>query len=352
MIPSHKVQLNDEASVSNSVILLHDRMTIPSARILRDSGEMIAPVTLARCGIMLYKAKELGAIAAHLPPEKVCRVRTRPEVLFDQATIDSCRSIPLTVTHPKDDVDISNNKELQKGFLEGLPSADGTHLVGHVVINDGATIKLVDAGYDQVSLGATCELEVCTDGEADFDKVSIKANHFAIVRNARAQTTRIGDSGEEIGIVDRTVYEALEAERDALKDKTVTLEQRLVDAESVRLTDEQIQTMVEERVESRMNMLTNIARLGDGYVDMDFSGQTDSQIRRTVVAKLLDADVSSKSDAYIEARFEVALEDAGSVTLSDALSISMQHTSKEGVVERKPSPRDEALQRRKERYNK
>ena len=146
------VNLNDEETVE-SVVMFADRQTIQSARVLRDSGEMIAPVTIARAGDMLYKAKELGKDFADLPPDQVVRVTTPAEVLFDEATIELCRSMPVTVGHPKDDVSLANNKLLQKGFLEGLPSPDGSHLSGYVVLNDADTIKLVDSGVDQTSWG-------------------------------------------------------------------------------------------------------------------------------------------------------------------------------------------------------
>ncbi|WJN63916.1 putative prohead protease [Erwinia phage Farigoule] len=345
------VILNDEESLNaDEIVLLGDKATISSARILRDSGEMIAPVTIARTGIMLYKAKELGPVAAHLPPEQVCRVRTKPEVLFDQATIDSCRSAPFTLGHPKDDVNLANYKELQKGFIEGLPEPDGSHLSGYVVVNDQATIKLVDSGVDQVSMGHASILVPADDAEADFDKTTIRCNHVALVRRGRAQTTRIGDSGEEIEIVDKAQLDLVEAQRDELKTKVETLTTKLADAESARLSDEEITKLVEERAAARLDLLTQIAKLGDEYVQMDFSGKTEMEIKRMVVAKLRDADMSDKSDDYVTGRFEIALEDCGEITLSDALSASL--SAPEEKKEKKLSPREEALARRQARFNK
>lgn len=345
------VILNDSEAVDQKeVVLLEDKQTISSARILRDSGELIAPVTIARTGIMLYKASELGEVAAHLPPDKICRVRTRPEVLFDSATINSCRSAPFTVGHPKDDVSLENNKELQKGFIEGLPTPDGSHLSGYVVVNDSATIKLVDSGVDQVSMGHASILVPCEDDEADFDKTTIRCNHVALVRRGRAQTTRIGDSGEEIEIVDRSQFEAVEAQRDELSVKVETLTAKLADAESTRLSDEEVQRLVDERVKSRLVLLTQVAQLGDEFVKMDFTGKDEMEIKREVLSILRDADMSEKSDDYVNVRFEIALEDGETVSLSDALSTSLQ--SGDPKEEVKPSVRDEALARREARYSK
>ena len=350
---SNMVMLFDEDSVGQ-VVLLGDKATISSARTLRDTGEMFAPVTIARTGIMLYKAKELGSVAAHLPPEQICRVRTKAEVLFDQATIDSCRSLPITVGHPKDDVDINNNKELQKGFLEGSPTPDGSHLAATLVLNDKQTIALVDAGVDQVSLGHNAELVVCNDEEADFDKIKIVANHVAIVRRGRAQTTRIGDNGEEIEIIDKAQYDVLEAQRDTAIAEVAVLKQKLADEESARLTDEAIKAEVEKRCNARMELLVNIAKLGDEFAQMDFSGKSDKEVKVMVVNKLYDKDFSDKSEDYLNARLDSAFEGEGGVTLSDALAVSMQTLSDEELKAKEPrkSLREEALERRAQRYNK
>lgn len=346
------VQLNDEDTVGE-VVLLTDKATLTTRR-LRDSGELLAECTIARTGIMLYKAKELGEIAKHLDPEKICRVRTKPEVLFDEATIEGCRSIPVTIGHPKDDVSISNNKELQKGFIEGRPVPDGSFLAATLVLNDADAIRLVDSGVDQISLGHNARLEVSTDDEADFDKVKIVPNHAAIVRRGRAQTTRIGDSGEEIAIVDKATFDIVEAERDDALSKIGVLEQKLADAEAAKLSDEAINAEVEKRCVARTNLLIEVAKLGDSVDGLDFSGKSEIEIKRLVVNKLHDKDFSDKSNDYIEARFDAALEDSSSVTLGDALNQSILHDSDEDAQQkkRKPSIVDEALARRNARYNK
>lgn len=344
------VQLNDSETIAAELTLLADRQTISSSRILRDSGEMIAPVTLARTGIMLYRAKDLGDLFSDKDPNATIRVMTTPEVLFDAATIESCRSIPLTIEHPKDDVDLTNNKELSKGFVEGAPSADGSHLSGHVVINDSAAIKLVDSGVDQTSLGHKAKLER-VDNHPDYDclKTTIRANHLAIVRRGRAQTTRIGDSGEEIQIVDKTLYDSLEADRDNLKGKVDELTTKLADAETNKLSDSDIDKMVSERLESRGKLLADVASVTDITLK-DVDGMSELEIIRLAVSKLSDSDMSDKSEDYLRARLDIALEDAGEVTLSDALSNSMLHDGKNQEEERKPSIVEEARARREARY--
>ncbi|HEI0612402.1 TPA: DUF2213 domain-containing protein [Escherichia coli] len=347
------VTLYDEETVTSSVVMFEDRQTIQSARILRDSGEMIAPVTIARTGVMPYMAKELGPDFADLPPNQVVRVMTPPEVLFDSATIELCRSAPVTVGHPKEDVSLANNKELQKGFIEGLPLADGSHLSGFIVLNDEATIKLVDSGVDQTSWGHSAVVERRAGEGYDAIKTKITAvNHLAIVQRGRAQTTRIGDSGEEVVFVDQALFDTVEAERDSALSKVATLEQKLADSEKAKLSDEAIQAIVDERVKARSELLLSVCKLGDEFAAMDFTGKSEKEIKREVVSKLHDADLSAKSDDYIDVRFEIALEDCDTVGLSDALSASILKSHEAEENAKKPNAREEAIARREQRYNK
>lgn len=345
------VTLNDEESVAETIVMFCDRQTISSARTMRDSGEMIAPVTIARTGDMLYKAKELGPQFADLPPDQVVRVTTPPEVLFDAATIELCRSMPVTVGHPKEDVSLANNKELQKGFLEGLPLADGSHLGGFIVLNDKSAINLVDSGVDQTSWGHDAVLrrdEV--NGVVSATKTKITSvNHLAIVQRGRAQTTRIGDSGEEIAIIDQATFDVLEAEKDSLVLQVAQLNQKLEDSLAAKLTDEEMSKLVDERVKTRLVLLTEVAKLGDEFAAMDFAGKSELEIKREVVTKVHDRDVSTKSEDYIQALFDTALSTPQEITLSDALSTSILNDKPE---EKKPSAVDEAKARRQARYNK
>lgn len=347
------VSLNDSGeSPSEELVLLGDRSTISSSRILRDTGEMIAPVTIARTGIMLYKAKELGGLFNDKDPESVVRVMTKPEVLFDKNTIEACRSIPLTIKHPANDVNIKNNKELQKGFLEGVPHQDGSALAGYVVINDSDAISLVDSGIDQVSLGHKSRLlRVDDNAEYDCEKLTIIPNHIAIVRSGRAHTTRIGDSGEEISIVDADVHAVAVAERDAALEKVKLLETKLSDALSSSLSEDDISKLVEDKAKSRLNLLTQISYLGDSVKGLDFSGKDEAEIKRMVVTALSDKDMTNKSDVYISTRFEIALEDSDEnvVTLSDALAKSLSSTQEPS---KKPNAAEEAKARRAARYTK
>ncbi|MFZ4217053.1 DUF2213 domain-containing protein [Enterobacter ludwigii] len=422
IIQSVEVMLRDSDEVSAELLTLGDKLDIPSTkREFRSSGEMIAPCTIARTGVMLYKAKNLGQLFSDRDPESIVRVMTTPEELFSAASIESYRSCPITFKHPKDgkgndvDVTLENNKELQKGMLEGLPVRDGDDLSGTVVINDQDTINLVDDGCDQLSSGQKALVVRVTGKGWDAEKRNIRANHIAIVPRGRAQTARILDSGEEIfedddiplpddGKTSPTPpkpestpptppkelnladVDMLQAELDEYKvkhDKVVkannelsvklhdaeesltttyaqltsansqieALKVQLANEKAKNVTEEEFQRRVEDHAAGRIELLSQVAKLGDNFDGLELRNKSDVDIKREVLTRLHDSDFSDKSSEYINARFDMALTDSEEITLSDALSSSMLSGS-DPEKKKYKNPALEAKARRQEKYNK
>lgn len=81
----------------------------------------------------------------------------------------------------------------------------------------------------------------------------------------------------------------LEAERDALQGKVLT------------------DAALDARVQARADLLATAKAIHD----VDYTGKSDAEVRKTVVvAKLGDAAVAGKSEAYLDARFDILVEDA------------------------------------------
>src|SRR5690606_22691033 len=90
----------------------------------------------------------------------------------------------------------------------------------------------------------------------------------------------------------------LQAERDDLKAK------QLSDAD------------IDARVKARADLIADAKRIADA----DYSGKSDADIRRAaVVAKLGDAAIKDKPDAYIAARFDILLEDTSKDPVRSAM---------------------------------
>jgi hypothetical protein len=198
-ITSAMMCLHDEADVMR----LNDKLSVPTEREFKATGQMIAPCIIARTGTMQYKAKRLSPLFDHLDPESMVTVGTSEAELFSQATIDSARSAPITMGHPSADVSTENANELMKGHLEGAPTRLGDELSGIVVLNDADTIAIVKAMKDELSIGQDCKLVLADAGDemggvpVQAWKTNIVINHVAIVPKGRAGTAKIADTAEE-----------------------------------------------------------------------------------------------------------------------------------------------------------
>lgn len=323
-------------------VLFQDKLNIPTQRKFKDSGQMIAPCSIARTGVMSYLAKECGDAFKDRDPMSIVKIATLAEDLFCKDSIESYRSAPITVGHPEDDVNTENSKDLVKGMLEGLPLRDGELLSATLVLNDADAISITKQSDSQLSSGHTARLVLCDAAVTGYDakKTHIRCNHVAIVSRGRAGSeVRIADAdavaeegfvepvfdaeGNEVKpvevpaavvpavVVEPVAAEVVEPVAVALGDAaalaievaqlTVKLEDAQAEIKTLKLID--IDTLVQERLE----LVSNVLKLADGIV---VTGKSAMELKREVVAKCRDADMTGKSDAYIEARYEVLLEDA------------------------------------------
>lgn len=323
-------------------VLFQDKLNIPTQRKFKDSGQMIAPCSIARTGVMSYLAKECGDAFKDRDPMSIVKIATLAEDLFCKDSIESYRSAPITVGHPEDDVNTENSKDLVKGMLEGLPLRDGELLSATLVLNDADAISITKQSDSQLSSGHTARLVLCDAAVTGYDakKTHIRCNHVAIVPRGRAGAdVRIADAdavaeegfvepvfdaeGNEVkpvevpaavvpdAVVKPVAAEVVEPVAVALGDAaalaievaqlTVKLEDAQAEIKTLKLID--IDTLVQERLE----LVSNVLKLADGIV---VTGKSAMELKREVVAKCRDADMTGKSDAYIEARYEVLLEDA------------------------------------------
>jgi hypothetical protein len=320
------VRFGDEATAS---IQFNDKLQMPTKRKYKISGQMIAPCSIARTGIMEYKAKECGALFADREPDSIVKIMTTEEELFAADSIDSYRSAPITIGHPEADVNTENAKDLIKGVLEGMPLRDGDVLVGTLVLNDADAISLVKTNVSQLSSGHTCILKLADEGsEWDAEKTMIRANHIAIVKNGRAGVANIADEDkedkeEEPEVVVEEVEVEVEAEEAPkeveeapkeeetkvgdvkLQDEVDVLKAKLEDTET-KLKDAQAQLAdIDTLVEARMAFVAEALSIAD----VEVKGKSEMDIKRAVVSKVKGIDLKDKSDTYVDVRYQILLED-------------------------------------------
>jgi len=166
--------------------------------------------------------------------------------VFDEDSVASFRSVPVTIGHPKKDgknisVTADNAAELQVGVLEGMPVRDDNKLGGDLVIARQDAIDKIEDGSQELSAGYTCDVEMVTgdDGETLYFQRNIRANHIAIVDKGRAGTSvRIADDEEpELNVEAEEATAELVVDEDKAVCKDITPEP-VVEDEPVAVEDE------------------------------------------------------------------------------------------------------------------
>lgn len=331
-----------------------DKVSLGDTR-LNDSGYLEAFALTARTGVQQYLGREVGR-----PDLDVVNVYRDEQEVFSKRSLESFSKIPMTNDHPGQPVTAANWKQVAVGTTGDEVLRDGEYLKIGLKITDGAAVKAVQAGKRELSVGYSCELVwedgVTADGKAyQAKQTNIVADHIAIVQHGRAGArASIGDSwpqhtptpeerpmtlktvtvdGIPVEVTDQgaiviatlqqrladsagklTAAETAHATAIATKDAELARKDaELDDLKSKQITDAQI----DERVKARGDLIAKARSIADG----DYTGKSDTEIRKAVViAKLGDAAVAGKTDAYVDARFDILAEDAAKDPVRQHLS--------------------------------
>jgi hypothetical protein len=305
-------------------IALVDRIEVPSKRTLTDAGQMIVPCKFARTGSQLYTAKQLGLVDRD--DNEVVTVWREDADVFDVDSMESFRSSPVTIGHPKDadgknlSVSAKNAKELQVGMLEGMPVQDEDTLGGTLVLTDQAAIETLEDGTQELSVGYICDIE---DLDGKYFQRNIRANHIAIVAKGRAGSScRISDEALEVQDEAKLAEELKVAEeaKEAAKliaDEATKLNDEL--AVQVKLVDELVvelesikAELVDAKLAANQSVTDRCAAIENARLISDFrdlGDKTIEQIERMVVEdQMPEKNLDGKSDVFISAMFELLVD--------------------------------------------
>lgn len=330
-----------------------DAVAVSGTRRTAD-GYLVAEARAVRTGIQLYSGKEVGR-----DDMSVVRVYRAADQVFAQDSLQSFTHAPVTNDHPAEQVTAENWKDLAIGEVSTAAKRDGEWVMLPLILKDAKAILSVESGKRELSAGYVCELDwtsgVTADGHAyDAQQKNIKINHLALVDRARAGSqARIGDGAGNWGVSPVTSDHKPEKEKImTLKTVTVdgipvevtdqgaivitTLQTRLADAVAkLTATETAHQTAIaakdaeiakkdaeldatkakvlsdadlDKKVQARADLIAVAKTIAK---DVKTEGLTDADIRKAVViAKIGDAAVAGKADAYIDARFDLLVEDA------------------------------------------
>lgn len=140
-------------------------------------------VPVARTGTQEYLPEELG-ISSDSAYVEVLRPE---EEVFSDAAIASFEGMPVTNDHPRNNVDIDNIRQLQKGHAHNIRRGTGEEsdlLLADLIITDPQLIDLIlNQGKREISCGYNYEL--CEE-DGRYIQRQIRGNHVAVVDAGRA----------------------------------------------------------------------------------------------------------------------------------------------------------------------
>lgn len=324
---------------------LFDRATTSTPRRTSD-GYLVADVRVARTGIQDYLGSELGK-----PDMPIVRVYRPESAVFAADAMHSYAHRPVTNDHPAAQVTADTWRDVAVGGTGGEVVRDGEFVRVPMSLMDASAIADYESGKRELSMGYDAVIEFTngvTDSGEEYDAIvtSMKMNHLALVDRARGGSElRIGDSpapsvssGQATGgqtamtmkqvmvdgltvettIQGAQVIERLQKQLDDSAKATTGLAQALKDAHSAELAkrDAEIDSLkakvltdadIQARVVARADLISKAKAVHDA----DYSGKSDSEIRRTAVVGCIgDAAIAGKDDKYVEVYFDIVAKDA------------------------------------------
>lgn len=288
-------------------------------------GYLIATSKVARTGVQLYLAREIGdvAYAAGFKDSDVVRVYRHPDEVFSDSALQSLTRIPVTVGHPSEMVDATNHSKYSVGDVGDRFAQDGDWIVVNPMIKDARGVEASKTTHKQISMGYTANIVPARDGiDADFEMTDINFNHLALVPKGRAgDQARIGDA-DNWGVAPVTVEDkimSVELKTVILGDKAV--EVKATDADTVASLLKDHKTTVDAK---DAEIVTLTAKLNDAEAKV----LSDAQIKELVDAKIKsDADRAKvlailKDEAKVAAMSDEAIAGAlavlGDVKVDDS----------------------------------
>lgn len=315
-----------------------------STRQTLENGFLKVKGRVARSGIQSYYRCELGLKDE---PFKRIRLYRPPEVVLSDEVCKMFDGVDVTNEHPKEFIDKTNYRKLTAGVVLGNAQKDEespNFIVCDMLIKDADTIKAIEAGKIQLSVGYRNTIDF-TDGvtpegekyDARVDKITL-VNHVALVPRARAgiearlfdsfggkmKNLKIGDAefelNDEVASAIESRIDELEAraktaeEAVSMKDseigeltaKVSELEKSLEDTKAMILTDEDVKEVVKQTA-SLMNDARKIA--GETFVCDSFD---PLEIKKAAIkAAYPDVKLDDKEEGFVNGFFAHAVSTAG-----------------------------------------
>tara|TARA_R110000868_G_scaffold156005_3_gene382677 strand:+ start:835 stop:1848 length:1014 start_codon:yes stop_codon:yes gene_type:complete len=288
-----------------------------------DEGYLVGKAIFTRTGIFKYQRADGSSYN---------ELRTSDEV-FNQDSINSFKLKPITNNHPQETVNADNIGKYQVGHIGEDLKQDGDKLVGSIMITDSQTIKDIQNGKRELSLGYKVAL-VKEDGQFkgqayEFKQTNIRGNHLAIVYQGRAgHQARLNLDSQDAVCVNinnnnnnnmsekdnskelQEKLDTLETNKKSLTDKVGELSIKCDvlegerDALKIKL-DEALKVDHSEELANLVKSRVELEKTAEKILKKDLSDKVDNDIMSEVIlSQAPDLKLDGKSDEYLKACFD------------------------------------------------
>ncbi len=290
---------------------LSDRLEIHGTRRYTDEGYLQATMALTCVGVQKYTLRELGVTDS----DKVVGVFRPPETVFHPDTIKSAAFKPITNNHPRTDVDATNYKHISVGSLgDRIEAIDSVTLGGTGIITDAKTVKDIEGGKSQKSLGYSTKIieksGVYNGVQYDYSMDGpMIVNHAAVVDRGRCgSNVKIFDKGKG-ETMDPEVLKALQdagvLDEDGNAVKTDTVDVKSIAdaavAAVVRVLPGMIRTIVAAENTADTSVSDAAVDADDAPTEQDINDAVNARVALITDAQVFcgDKDITALSDRDI-----------------------------------------------------
>lgn len=320
-----------------------DNTTLANTRLTAD-GYLVGNVACAKIGIQQYHSSEIGK------GDGLVNVYRDESEVFALDSLASFVGKPVTDNHPPVEVKADNWKQFAVGSIGEGVLRDGEHIKVPITLMDAETIKAVQNGKREISMGYTAELEwvdgVTPKGEHyQAKQKNIRINHLAIVDKGRAGSTcRIGDAlwGEQspntttggksvntrtvmvdglpIETTDNGATAIEKLQSDLVAQKQLTRDAQLAADTVIADKDAQLaakdaeidalkaKQLTDADIDAKVAARSELIATAKSIHDADYSGKSDAEIKALAVSAK-GVDIKDKPQAYVDASFDILAKD-------------------------------------------
>lgn len=320
-----------------------DNTTLANTRLTSD-GYLVGNVACAKVGVQQYHGSEIGG------GNGLINVYRDESEVFALDSLASFVGKPVTDNHPPVEVKASNWKQFAVGSIGEGVLRDGEHIKVPVTLMDAETIKAVQNGKREISMGYTAELEwvdgVTPQGEHyQAKQKNIRINHLAIVDKGRAGSTcRFGDAlwgdtspnnntgekpvatrtvmvdGLPIETTDNGATAIEKLQSDLVAQKQLTRDAQLAADTVIAEKDAQLaakdaeidalkaKQLTDADIDAKVAARSELIATAKSIHDADYSGKSDAEIKALAVSAK-GVDIKDKPQAYVDASFDILAKD-------------------------------------------